>query len=172
MQSSARPYHEAAISQRKGYLVAKRFLDIVCALAASVVLSPVLMGIAVAIRIDSKGPAIFKHKRVGQNGKPLYLYKFRSMFENAEDMIQDFTPEQKKEWEQNFKLENDPRITRVGRFLRRSSMDELPQLLNIIQGNLSIVGPRPVTPPEVEMYGDQAEKFLSVKPGLTGFWQV
>ena len=176
MDTSVRHFNqlntEEIPSQKKGYLIAKRILDCTCALSASILLSPLLLGITVAIKIDSKGPVIFKHKRVGQKGAPLYLYKFRSMYQNAEAMIKDFSPEQKAEWEKYFKLKHDPRITRVGKFLRKTSLDELPQLLNILQGNLSIVGPRPVTQPEVDMYGENAEKFLSVKPGLTGYWQA
>lgn len=156
----------------KGYLIAKRIFDIIASSLGLLVLFPVFLVIIVAIRIDSKGPAIFRHYRVGKNGKPLGLYKFRSMYDNAEDMIQDFTPEQKKEWEANFKLEHDPRITKVGNFLRKSSLDELPQLLNIFKGELSVVGPRPVTQIEVEKYGENREKFLSVTPGLTGYWQA
>ena len=159
-------------ADNKPYQIAKRILDFVCALLALILLSPVLLIIAIVIKADSKGPVIFKHKRVGKNGAPLYLYKFRTMYENAQDMIKDFTPEQMEEWHRNFKLKDDPRITRVGKFLRKSSLDELPQLLNILQGNLSIVGPRPVPQDEVDLYGDQQEKFLSVIPGLTGYWQA
>lgn len=163
---------ECSNVQGKAYLIAKRVMDIVCSLGAMVVLSPVFLVIAIAIKLDSNGPVFFKHNRVGKNGKPLGLYKFRSMYENAKDMIKNFTPEQKKEWEENYKLDNDPRITRVGNFLRKSSLDELPQLLNILKGELSIVGPRPVIQDELEKYGDNKEKFLSVTPGLTGYWQA
>lgn len=156
----------------KPYLFAKRALDIICSLGGMIVLSPLFLGIAIAIKVDSKGPVFFKHNRIGKNGKPLGLYKFRSMYENAEDMIRDFTPEQRKEWEDNFKLDHDPRITKVGNFLRKSSLDELPQLLNILKGELSIVGPRPVIEDELEKYGENKEKFLSVTPGLTGYWQA
>ena len=100
------------------------------------------------------------------------LLKFRSMHVNAEDMINEFSPEQRAEWEENFKLEDDPRITRIGKFLRKSSLDELPQLINILRGELSIVGPRPVVTEELERYGENKEKFLSVTPGLTGYWQA
>lgn len=154
------------------YLVAKRIFDVVCSLAALIVLFPLFVIIILAIKIDSRGPAIFAHERIGKNGKRIALFKFRSMYENAEKMIDDFTDEQKKEWEENFKLENDPRITRVGKFLRKSSLDELPQLINILKGELSIVGCRPVTEREVELYGEDKEKFLSVTPGLTGYWQA
>ena len=159
-------------SQKKSYLIAKRILDVTCALIGSILLSPLLLVIAIVVKLDSPGPVIFKHKRVGQYGETLYIYKFRTMFKNAQEMIKDFTPEQMEEWLQNFKLENDPRITRVGHFLRKSSMDELPQLLNILKGDLSVVGPRPVPQDEVDLYGEDSEKFLSVKPGLTGYWQA
>lgn len=160
------------IRQGAGYLIVKRALDLVGSGLGLILLAPVFLVIILAIHIDSKGPAIFKHYRVGKDGKPLGLYKFRSMYENAEDMIQDFTPEQKKEWEANFKLVDDPRITKVGKFLRKTSLDELPQLINIFKGELSVVGPRPVTKAEVEKYGAKQEKFLSVTPGLTGYWQA
>lgn len=159
-------------STSKYYRFIKRGFDIVLAIVASVILAPLMLFICLAIKIDSKGSAIFIHNRIGKNGRPLPLYKFRSMYIDAEDMIAHFTPEQKKEWEENFKLENDPRITRVGRILRRTSMDELPQLYNIIRGDLSIVGPRPVVVEELEKYGANKEKFLSVTPGLTGYWQA
>lgn len=128
--------------------------------------------VAVAVRLDSKGSAIYKHKRRGQNGKIIYVYKFRSMVTNAEELIKSFTPEQKEEWEKNFKLDHDPRITKVGRFLRKTSLDELPQLLNIIKGDISIVGPRPIIDDELEKYGPYKDKLLSVPPGLTGYWQA
>ncbi len=163
---------ELNVKKNWGYRFTKRLADIVLSTIALIGTSPLMLGIVVAIKLDSKGPAIFKHKRVGQNGETLYLYKFRSMYQNAEEMIKEFTPEQKKEWEENYKLEHDPRITKVGNFLRKTSLDELPQLLNILQGNLSLVGPRPVTQPEVDMYGENAKKFLSIKPGLTGYWQA
>lgn len=156
----------------KSYQIVKRALDIVLSIVAVIVLSPIMLLICLFIKLDSKGPAVFIHHRIGKNGRPLPLYKFRSMYKGAEKMIEDFTPEQKSEWEINYKLENDPRITRIGRFLRRTSLDELPQLINIIRGELSIVGPRPVIPEELERYGKNKDKFLSITPGLTGFWQA
>ncbi len=158
--------------RKRRYLHLKRILDVTCAIGGMIVLLPLLVCITIVIKIDSKGPAVYKHKRIGKNGAPFWLYKFRSMHENADEMFQHFTPEQMIEWNQNFKLKNDPRVTRVGKFLRESSMDELPQLLNILQGNLSLVGPRPVTQAEVDRYGENKEKFLSVTPGLTGYWQA
>lgn len=159
-------------SQKRSYLIAKRTLDIVFSSIGLIVAIIPMMVISLLIKIESPGPVIYVHQRIGKNGKPLPLLKFRSMYINAEEMIADFTPEQKKEWEENFKLNHDPRITRIGRFLRKSSLDELPQLVNILKGELSIVGPRPVVPVELEKYGENKEKFLSVKPGLTGYWQA
>lgn len=159
-------------SKKRCYIFIKRTCDIILSAAATVVLFPLILIIGLLIKLDSKGPILFMHERIGKNGKPIRLYKFRSMYVNAEAMIADFTPEQKAEWEENFKLHNDPRITRIGHFLRKSSLDELPQLFNILKGELSVVGPRPIVLKELEKYGDNKEKFLSVTPGLTGYWQA
>lgn len=158
--------------QHRSYLIAKRIFDFVSAGCLLLVIWPIYIIIAVLIKLDSPGPAFFRHRRVGINGRPVYLYKFRSMVTNAEELINSFTPEQKAEWQANYKLEHDPRITRIGDFLRKSSLDELPQLFNILGGSLSVVGPRPVVEAELSMYGNNKEKFLSVKPGLTGYWQA
>ena len=158
--------------QKKSYLIAKRIFDVLSASAALLVLSPVFLVVSLLIKLDSKGPVIFKHNRIGKNGERIALYKFRSMVQNAEAAIKNFTPEQKAEWEKNFKLEHDPRITKIGAFLRKTSLDELPQLLNIIKGDLSVVGPRPIVEKELEFYGENRDKFLSVTPGLTGYWQA
>ena len=165
-------YGDLQHRQRKGYLLAKRILDVVISILGLAVFFFPMLIICLLIKLDSPGPAIYSHQRIGQNGKPLPLLKFRSMCINADEMTAVFTPEQKAEWEQNYKLENDPRITRIGRFLRRSSLDELPQLINVLKGELSIVGPRPVVQKELERYGDNQAKFLSVPPGLTGYWQA
>ena len=145
-------------------------MDVTLATIALVVLSPIFLIIAIAIKIESKGPVFFKHTRIGKNGKIIKLYKFRSMVINAEELIKSFTPEQMQEYKENYKLTNDPRITKIGKFLRKTSLDELPQLLNIIKGELSIIGPRPVVTDELEKYGANTKKFLSVTPGLTGYW--
>ncbi len=152
------------------YKYVKRFLDFTLSLLGLIVLSPVFLIISILIKKESEGPVFFKHKRIGKNGKEIYLYKFRSMVPNAEELIKKFTPEQMKEFKENFKLENDPRITKVGKWLRKTSLDELPQLINILKGELSIIGPRPVIAEELEKYGNNKEKFLSVTPGLTGYW--
>lgn len=155
---------------KKVYIKIKRVIDVILASVALILLSPLFVIIAIAIKIDSKGPVFFAHKRIGKNGKIIKLYKFRSMVINAEELIKSFTPEQMREYKENYKLTNDPRITKVGKFLRKTSLDELPQLINIINGDLSIIGPRPVVADELEKYGVNKDKFLSVTPGLTGYW--
>lgn len=154
------------------YMSVKRVFDLVISTIGLIILSPIFLILAIIVKLDSKGPVFFAHTRYGKNGKKFKMYKFRTMYENAQDMINDFTPEQMKEWKENFKLQNDPRITKVGKFLRKTSLDELPQIVNIIKGDLSIIGPRPVIEEELEKYGENKEKFLSVTPGLTGYWQA
>ena len=146
----------------------KRILDILFAMLGLIILAPFFLMIAIIIKLDSKGPAIYVHNRVGKNKKTIHLYKFRSMYVNKIP----FTAEQKNEFEENFKLKNDPRITRVGVFLRKISLDELPQLVNVLLGDLSIVGPRPITKKELEKYGVNWTKLVSVTPGMTGYWVV
>ena len=154
------------------YISVKRIIDVIISTIGLIVLSPIFLILAIIIKLDSKGPVFFAHTRYGKDGKKFKMYKFRTMYENAQDMINDFTPEQMKEWKENFKLQDDPRITKVGKFLRKTSLDELPQIVNIIKGDLSIIGPRPVIEEELEKYGDNKDKFLSVSPGLTGYWQA
>ena len=159
-------------NHKEGYLIAKRVLDIFASLVGIMLTIVPMVIIALLIRLESPGSPLYIHKRVGKNGKELPLLKFRSMFKDADKMIELFTPEQKAEWEENFKLEHDPRITKVGNFLRKSSLDELPQLFNVLMGDLSLVGPRPIVTKELEKYGENKKKFLSVTPGLTGYWQA
>lgn len=168
------PFHREAARQRQSsvYKGIKRAFDVVSSACLFLIVWPLFFLIALAIKIDSKGPIIYRHKRVGMLGKSIYLYKFRSMVADADAMIKQFTPEQRSRFDANFKLDDDPRITRIGRLLRKSSLDELPQLLNILKGELSVVGPRPVVEAELIKYGENADKFLSVKPGLTGYWQA
>lgn len=158
--------------RRKMYLIGKRIFDIVMSLMGLFFLLPLFLLIMVAIKIDSKGPCFFVHKRVGKNGKTLGVMKFRTMVVNAEEMLKQLTPEQEKEFKEKFKLDNDFRVTRVGKFLRKTSLDELPQLLNILLGNMTLIGPRPVIEVELAKYGFHKDKFLSVTPGLTGSWQA
>lgn len=152
------------------YKIIKRIFDFVLSLFALLLLFPLFLLIIIVIKTTSKGPVFFKHKRIGKNHKEIGIWKFRTMVLNAEDLIKEFTPEQKEEFEKNFKLENDPRVTKIGKFLRKTSLDELPQLINILNGSMSIVGPRPVTEEELLFYGDKVDEFLSVTPGLTGLW--
>lgn len=152
------------------YLIIKRVIDIVLCLIALFFLWPVLLLISIIVKIDSDGPAIYKHYRLGKNGKVFGIYKFRTMVINADEILKNFTKEQKEEFEKNYKLEHDPRITRVGDFLRKTSLDELPQILNILKGDMSIIGPRPVVLKEIEKFGNLKDKYLSVLPGLTGWW--
>ena len=154
------------------YECIKRIFDLVVSLVAVIVLSPILLVIALAIRLEDRGPILYRTQRVGRGGKPITVYKFRSMRMNADRLEDMLTPEELEEYKKNFKLEHDPRITKVGAFLRKTSLDELPQLFNILSGTLSLVGPRPVLQEETELYGDKRNLLLSCKPGLTGLWQV
>lgn len=158
------------VKPKPAYDFVKRVLDIVCSLIALILLSPAFLILAILVKATSEGPVFFAHRRVGKGGKEIKIYKFRSMVTNAEELIKQFTPEQKAEYEKNFKLENDPRITKIGSFMRKTSLDELPQLINILKGDLSIVGPRPVMDVETRIYGNYRDMLLGVKPGLTGFW--
>ena len=152
------------------FKVIKRLFDIIVSFLGLLILSPLFLLLTILIKCDSKGPVFFIQKRVGRNGKKFGIFKFRTMRINAEELIASFTPEQLKEWKENFKLKNDPRITRVGKFLRNTSLDELPQLINIFIGNMSLVGPRPIVEEELEWYGEKKNVLLSVRPGLTGWW--
>ncbi|MEQ8198599.1 MAG: sugar transferase [Clostridiaceae bacterium] len=154
------------------YESVKRVLDIMISLFGLVLLSPLFLILIVVTKLDSKGPVFFAHKRIGYKGKTIGVYKFRSMVHNADEVFKSFTSEQKEEFQKNFKLDDDPRITKIGEFLRKTSLDELPQLLNTLKGDMSIVGPRPIIQQEVEKYGEYAEKLVSVVPGLTGYWQA
>ena len=154
------------------YLFVKRVTDILGALIGLILLSPIFLIVAIAIKLDSNGPIIFGHTRKGLGGKDIKVYKFRTMYENSKEIFDNFTEEQKQEFYKNFKLDNDPRITKIGNFLRRSSIDELPQLINILNGSMSIVGPRPIVEKEIALYGEYAPKLFSVVPGLTGYWQA
>lgn len=168
--SKAAASNTHSVKPKPIYDFVKRVFDIVWSLIGLIVLSPVFIIISILIKTTSEGPVFFAHKRVGKGGKTIKIYKFRSMVTNAEELIKKFTPEQKAEYEKNFKLENDPRVTKVGKFMRKTSLDELPQLINILKGDISVVGPRPVMDVETKIYGNYRNMLLSVKPGLTGFW--
>jgi exopolysaccharide production protein ExoY len=152
----------------------KRVFDVVGALLLGVVFLPLIVAIAILLRIEG-GPIIFRHRRVGRHGALFDCLKFRSMVPEADRVLRDLLerqPELKAEWIQDHKLRHDPRITAVGRFLRRTSLDELPQLWNVILGEMSLVGPRPVVREELMRYGRCAHMYLSARPGITGLWQV
>ncbi|MCD6291414.1 MAG: undecaprenyl-phosphate glucose phosphotransferase [Anaerolineae bacterium] len=151
--------------------VFKRFMDITIAGVGLILLSPLLLCIALAIRLDSPGPVLFRQTRVGRKGKLFTIYKFRSMVANAEQMRPQLDPLNEADGPL-FKIKGDPRRTRVGRFLRRTSLDELPQLYNVLRGEMSLVGPRPALPEEVAQYQEWHRKRLEVSPGITGLWQV
>lgn len=163
---------KSEISEKTAYNIIKRFLDIFISVIGLIVLLPIFLILGIIIRIDSPGPILFAHRRIGKNGKEIKILKFRTMYRDAEEMIKNFNEEQMKEYKENYKLKEDPRITKIGNILRKTSLDELPQILNIIKGDLSIVGPRPVVESELEKYGKNKDKFLSVTPGLTGYWQA
>lgn len=153
----------------------KRATDFVIALFALMFLLPVMVPIAIAIRLSDGGPALFKQKRIGRDGREFRCFKFRSMVVDADVRLQKLLAEDasaRMEWKATQKLEDDPRITSFGHFLRKSSLDELPQLFNILKGEMSIVGPRPIVRNEVEKYGDYFDHYCQVRPGLTGLWQV
>lgn len=160
------------ILRKQVYAFVKRVSDIAISLCGMLLLFPVFLVLAALVYISDPGPVFFGHERLGKNGKKIKIWKFRSMRVNAAEIFDNFTEKQKEEFYRDFKLENDPRITPVGAFLRRSSLDELPQLFNILKGDLSLVGPRPIVEAELEKYDDMKEKFLSVKPGMTGYWQA
>jgi Undecaprenyl-phosphate galactose phosphotransferase WbaP len=156
-------------------LAIKRSLDLLMVLFGGLIILPILLLIVLLVKISSPGPVLYGHTRVGLNGKQFKAYKFRSMVIDADKRLQsvlDADPRLRDEWEKTNKLKNDPRVTRIGKILRRTSFDEFPQLINILKGEMSLVGPRPITEPELEKYGENARRVLSVIPGLTGLWQV
>ena len=169
MEKAITWYNELNLS-KKLYLTFKRCFDIISSLLGLIVSLPIFLVISIAIKIEDKGPIFYKHKRIGKNGKFIYLYKFRSMVINSQEILENFSKEQKEEFEKYFKLDNDPRITKVGNIIRKTSLDELPQLLNILKGEMSLIGPRPVIEKELVKFGDSKDIILSVKPGLTGWW--
>ena len=154
------------------YRVMKRAFDILASIVAMLILWPLVLVLILLIRIDSMGSAFYIHERIGKNGKKIGLYKFRTMYIPSDPKYRQLTPQEMERWYRNYKLEDDPRVTRVGNVLRKTSLDELPQLLNILMGDMSFVGPRPVVSGEIERYGACKNEFLSVTPGLTGYWQA
>ena len=153
------------------YEVIKRIIDIVASFTGLILLSPLILIVSMLIKLESKGEVIFKQKRVGLNGKEFYMYKFRSMVINAEELKEQLESQNEMSGPM-FKIKDDPRITKVGKFIRKTSIDELPQLINVIKGDMSLVGPRPSLPKEVEKFEQWMMERLEVKPGLTCIWQI
>ena len=153
----------------------KRILDIALAVTGIAVLWPLMLMVALAIRYTDPGPAVFGHERIGLNGRRFKCLKFRSMIVNSDAALRDLLErdsEAAAEWAQSQKLKNDPRVTKLGRILRETSLDELPQLWNVLKGDMSIVGPRPIVSAEVRRYGNSFKEYAATKPGITGLWQV
>ena len=155
------------------YTVSKRAFDILISAVAIILLSPVLLIISVVVYLGDPGPVIYGQIRIGKNGKPFKMWKFRSMYMNADKIIDQLTPEQMQQYYTEFKIDNDPRITKIGNFLRKTSLDELPQLFNVLFNDMSLVGARPLIESEIQMYySDYYDVLLSAKPGVTGYWQA
>ena len=159
--------------KEKAYRIIKRLFDISVAGSAIALLSPVFAGLSIIIIMSDGGQPIFSQVRLGKNGKKLRIYKFRSMRMGAEDMERLLSPKQLEQFYSEYKIDNDPRITRIGKIIRKTSVDELPQLFNILDGDMSLIGPRPIVTGEISNYSKKnLKKLLSVKPGLTGYWQA
>lgn len=154
----------------------KRLFDILFSLFVLILTLPLMLCIALAVRLSSKGNIVYVHERIGRGGKVFQCYKFRTMYSDADKRLQEILencPQLKKEWDLTYKLKNDPRITPLGKFLRKNSLDEFPQFWNVIRGDLSVVGPRPMVHHEITKHlGPKATKILAIRPGLTGLWQV
>ncbi|AEF80788.1 undecaprenyl-phosphate galactose phosphotransferase WbaP [Leadbettera azotonutricia] len=156
-------------------LAIKRLMDLTIVIIGGLALLPFFLFIALLVKLSSPGPVLYGHKRLGLNGKTFKAYKFRSMAMDADKKLEEFLasdPALRDEWEASRKLKNDPRVTGIGKLIRRTSLDEFPQLINVLKGEMSLVGPRPVVEAEVEKYGENYNRIFSVKPGLTGLWQV
>lgn len=163
---------EEIVNDTKSYLILKRFMDIVGATIGLILTSPIMLIVALLIKLeDPKGPIMFTQERNGQYPKTFKMYKFRSMYVDAEERLQELMHLNEQSGPA-FKMKDDPRITKVGKFIRKTSLDELPQLINVLKGDMSIVGPRPAIPREVKLYNEYQLQRLLVKPGITCIWQV
>jgi len=157
------------------YRIIKRSLDVFLVLLFLPILLPLILVIGAAIRLGSPGPIFFSHRRISRHGAFFSMWKFRTMITNSQQILDDYLeahPEARAEWHKTHKLKNDPRVTPIGNFLRRTSLDELPQLWNVLTGSMSLVGPRPIVAAEVEKYGPYFADYCLVKPGVTGLWQI
>ena len=163
------------IDKKKVYMTVKRTYDFVISGMALIVLAPIMLFICLLIKIDSKGPAILVQERIGENGKVFKMYKYRSMVVGADELLDKYLKENeeaRKEYKKYKKLQNDPRVTKIGKIIRKTSIDELPQLINVFIGNMSLVGPRPYLPREKEDMKNLYNDIVKSKPGITGIWQV
>ena len=156
----------------KVYLATKRIFDLICASLGLIIFFPIFLIVALAIKISDGGPVIHARICIGQYSRPYKMYKFRTMVVDADNLERWLSPEQREEYRIACKLDDDPRITTVGKFLRKTSIDELPQLVSVLCNNMSLIGPRPVVAHEADAYGEKKSTLLSVKPGITGWWQV
>lgn len=158
------------------YVIMKRVVDIIGGLVGVILLIPLTICIGIANKIaKDNGPIFYSQERIGKNGKRFKIYKYRSMIVDADKKLEKYLAENEEaraEWEENKKLREDPRITKVGNFIRKTSLDEFPQFINVLKGDMSLVGPRPIVDGEIEKYEGRKDEFLSVKPGCTGFWQA
>lgn len=159
------------LNRQYGYRITKRVFDVIASLLGLVILSPVFLVLAICIKLDDGGPVFYSQERIGKNGKPFKMYKFRSMRVNADKELEEIARQNEVDGAM-FKIKNDPRITRIGKFIRKTSIDEFPQLVNVLLGQMSIVGPRPPLPREVVEYTNYDKQRLYVSPGCTGLWQV
>ncbi|MDN4495111.1 sugar transferase [Ureibacillus aquaedulcis] len=161
------------LNDSKFYLLNKRLLDILCSISGLFILTPGFFLLAIIMKIeDARGKVLFKQVRVGKDGKEFYMYKFRSMVSNAEELKDHLLEQNDMKDGPVFKMKQDPRVTKLGRFIRKTSIDELPQLVNVLKGDMTLVGPRPPLPSEVAQYTSYERQRLSVTPGLTCYWQV
>jgi Undecaprenyl-phosphate galactose phosphotransferase WbaP len=186
-QSSIHPGsfdHQTAVSRnrrdpksisREMYYHVKRAIDLVLVILGGIFIVPICTVIAILIKLDSRGPVVFRHERYGRDGRSFRVLKFRTMAVNGDELLKHAlasNPALRAEWERDQKLRKDPRVTRMGRFLRITSLDELPQLWNVFKGDMSLVGPRPIVANEFKKYGDKLEIYMQATPGITGLWQV
>lgn len=164
-------YYDFMYKRKPVFSFIKRLFDILSSGIALIILSPLFLVLFIMVKTDSKGPAFYGHKRIGKNGKSIKVWKFRSMVVDQRPLEEILTKEQLLEWHRDFKITNDPRVTKVGKFLRKTSLDELPQLWNIFKGDMSVIGWRPIIDEELERYSDTEKRLLlKVRPGLTGYW--
>ncbi len=163
--------YNTQISAQQAYAGLKRLVDYAVVIPALLVLWPLFLGLAIAVKLDSSGPIVYRRRVLGRDGRVFDAFKFRTMYVNGDDILAQY-PALKAELDRNYKLKKDPRVTRVGNFLRKYSLDELPQLFNVLFQDMSLIGPRMIAPEEIEKYGSYGPDLLAVMPGITGLWQV